>query len=427
MAHLVARNSMRESMHDHRPVSESAAERESARLRALERYDILGTPPEASFDRITRLTKKLFGVPIAIVSFIDGHRQWYKSCEGIATDEVPRESTFCQHVIGDGKPLIVPDATKDPRFRHHAFVANDPHVRFYAGVPLKSDDGHSIGVMCIIDMTPRDEFLPAELEIMEDLGRMVMGALELRLTANKDSLTGALSRRAFKEELQRAAELALRHHHDLSVIALDLDHFKAINDTYGHAGGDLVLSKTIATCTGQLRRTDLIGRLGGEEFVALLPSTGLMSAMQVAEKMRAAVEHQRIVHQGRVIKLTASFGVAGFDYATRDCDTLLERADQALYRAKSAGRNQCMAQAKAADDVVQPRRRVLKAGQILFNARSSTMNCTVRSLSDQGAGLDVSNSSGLPSRFDLLINSDGIDRSCRVMSQSERHLDVSFC
>src|SRR5262245_17283355 len=158
------------------PLSESDLERESARLKALERYDVLGTPPEAAFDRITRLTKKLFGVPIAIVSFIDAHRQWYKASEGVATTEVPREDTFCQHVIANGKPLIVPNATRDSRFSQHPFVINDPRIRFYAGIPLRTDDGHNIGVLCILDMAPRD-FLAPEIEIMEDLAQMVMGAL----------------------------------------------------------------------------------------------------------------------------------------------------------------------------------------------------------------------------------------------------------
>jgi diguanylate cyclase (GGDEF)-like protein len=413
-------------MHHHRPVVDSSAERESARLEALARYDVLGTPPEAAFDRITRLTKKLFTVPIAIVSFIDGHRQWYKSSEGMTIDEVPRQDTFCKHVIAQGKPVIVPDATRDPRFRQHPAVLNDPHVRFYASIPLKTEDGHSIGALCIIDKAPRD-FNAAEVEVMEDLAQMVMGALELRLCANKDSLTRALSRRAFKEEVEHATALALRHHHDLSVIAIDLDHFKAINDTYGHAGGDRVLVEAVQACMGELRTTDIIGRLGGEEFAVLLPNTAQMSAMKAAEKLRAAVEYIRIPMQGRVIKLTASFGVASLDYTTRDADTLLERADEALYDAKAAGRNRCMTRSRPAVEVAQSRRRVLKAGQILFNGRSSTMDCTVRALSDDGAGIDVSSTAGLPNKFDLIIRSDGFEKPCRIVAQSEKHIDVSFC
>jgi len=296
-------------------------EQESARLEALERYDVLDTPPEAAFDRITRLTKKLYGVPVAIVSFIDGHRQWYKASTGLAINEVAREQTFCQHIIADERPLVVQDATKDPKFQHHPFVVNDPNIRFYAGVPIKTHDGHNIGTLCIVDTVPHD-FSSGEIAVMEDLAHVVMEALELRLTANTDSLTGAISRRAFKAEVDHAAALALRHHHDLSVVAFDLDHFKSINDTYGHAAGDAVLKKTVTSCAGQLRNTDLIGRMGGEEFTVLLPNTSQASALQVTEKIRAAVEQQRIVCRDKVIKLTASFGVASFDYNVRDVDTL---------------------------------------------------------------------------------------------------------
>ena len=412
-------------MHHHRPVVDTTAERESARMEALARYDVLGTPPEETLDRITRLTKKLFAVPIAIVSFIDGHRQWYKSSEGMTINEVPRQDTFCKHVIAEGKPVIVPDATQDPRFRQHPAVLNEPHVRFYASIPLKTGDGHSIGALCIIDNAPRD-FNAAEVEVMEDLAQMVMGALDLRLCANKDSLTGALSRRAFKDELERATALALRHHHDLSVIAIDIDHFKTVNDTYGHAAGDRALTEVVRACMGELRTTDIIGRLGGEEFAVLLPNTAQMSAMKAAEKLRSAVAYQRIPVKDRVIKLTASFGVASLDYTTRDVETLLERADQALYDAKAAGRNRCMTRARPPAELAQSRRRVLKSGQILFNGRNSTMDCTVRSLSDDGAGIDVSNTAGLPDKFDLVIRSDGFEKLCRIVAQTEKHIEVAF-
>ena len=408
-------------------IADRTAERESARLKALERYDILGTPPEASFDRITRLTRKLFSVPVAIISFIDGHRQWYKASEGLTCKEVPKEKTFCQHVVAEGKPIIVPDATLDPQFQQNEHVVNDPGVRFYAGIPLTTDDGHHIGVFCIVDTVPR-RFEKAEIEVMQDLAMMAMGALELRLTANKDGLTGALSRRAFKEEVAHAAALALRHHHDLSVVALDLDHFKSINDTHGHAAGDLVLQRTVQCCADQLRSTDLIGRLGGEEFAVLLPNTGRATAIQVAEKMRAAIEHQRILFKDKFIKLSASFGIAWLDYDVRDVETLLERADQALYSAKSAGRNRCTA--PQGSDVIRndvALRRVFKAGQIVFNGRGSTMNCTVRLLSERGARLDVSNSTGVPSRFSLIIKSDDFDRPCRIAAQTEKNIDVHFC
>src|SRR5215207_8333458 len=97
-------------------IAVQSSERENARLTALHELDVLDTPREEAFDRITRLAKKLFNVPTAFLSFMDAHRQWHKAHEGTSTEEAPREHTFCQHLIESGKPLIVPDATKDPRF-----------------------------------------------------------------------------------------------------------------------------------------------------------------------------------------------------------------------------------------------------------------------------------------------------------------------
>lgn len=401
-------------------------EQERARLEALDRFDVLDTPREEAFDRITRLAKKLFGVPVAIVSFIDGHRQWYKSCQGLTGAEAPREHTFCRHVIDDGQPLVVADATKDPRFAQNPYVLTDPGIRFYAGVPLRTGDGHNIGSLCLVDSKPRD-FSDDELDLLVDLAHMAMDELELRLSATKDSLTGALSRRTFKEEVGRATALAIRHHQDLTCIALDLDHFKSINDSFGHAAGDLVLARSVQSLLEQIRETDLLGRIGGEEFAVLLPNTGMEGAMMAAEKMRSALERLNIEFGLQTIRVTASFGVASLDQNTRDVEALLGHADKALYEAKATGRNRCVPWRHPPSEPTTQRRRVLKGGQILFNARTSSMDCTVRSLSEDGAGLDVSSSLGVPRVFDLSIKADHLERSCRIVSQSEKHIEVAFC
>jgi diguanylate cyclase (GGDEF)-like protein len=256
---------------------------------------------------------------------------------------------------------------------------------------------------------------------------MTMDELELRQAATNDSLTGALSRRAFKEEASRATALALRHHNDLSCIALDIDHFKQINDTFGHAAGDVVLAGTVSVCLKYLRDTDLMGRLGGEEFAIVLPNTGATGALTVAEKLRSSIAESAFKVGPEQIHITASFGVASLDPATRDIETLLSHADKALYEAKDAGRNRCVAWRSAVGEIGKQRRRVLKGGKILFNGGASSMDCTVRSLSEEGAGLDVSSSIGVPRRFDLSIPSDDMLKACRVILNSEKHLDVAFC
>lgn len=155
------------------------AAREQARLDALFRYGVLDTPPEASFDRLTRLTKSIFGVSMSTMSFIDGHRQWFKSQQNLGACETDRAPAFCNITIQQPAPLIIPDATADERFAANPFVVGAPHVRFYAGFPLRSSDGHAIGTLCAFDPRPR-AFSRKDDEALADLGGLAMDLLELR-------------------------------------------------------------------------------------------------------------------------------------------------------------------------------------------------------------------------------------------------------
>ncbi len=397
---------------------------ERDRLAALQRFDVLDSPREEPFDRITRLIRSIFGVSTGIVSMIDGHRQWYKSADGSDRSEVPVQDTFCRFPLASGESLVVPDAKADMRFADNPNVTSGG-VGFYAGVPLRTTDGHVIGTVCAIDPQPRD-FSARELKILEDLALITMNELDLRQRATVDVLTGARSRRAFKEEGARAVALASRQHHALACEVLDLDHIKSVNDSFGHAAGDKVLADVIKTCVALLRQSDLIGRLGGEEFAVLLPLTDRTQAIEVAEKLRQAIADLVFNFDGQNLPVTCSFGVAVLDGATPDIESLLERADAALYAAKQAGRNRVVAAEPAPEAIRTNARRVLKAGRIIFNNRASVVNCTVRWMSDEGAGMDVTGSFGIPSRFTLAIRSDGFERPCEVVASTDRHIEVRF-
>ena len=166
--------------------------------------------------------------------------------------------------------------------------------------------------------------------------------------------------------------------------------------------------------------------MGGEEFAALLQNTNRSGAFDVAEKLRAAIERLRFVFGDKEIRVTASFGVVALDPSNRDFKTMLAHADDALYEAKSAGRNRCIIW-KDPNIQVIARRRVLKAGQILFNGRTSVIDCTVRTLSDDGAGLDVISSAMVPRKFELWIKADDFDKPCKIVSHAEKHIEVAFC
>jgi diguanylate cyclase (GGDEF)-like protein len=398
--------------------------RERDRLEALAHYDILDTPSEEAFDRITRLVCRIMKVPMATVTFLDGHRQWFKAREGVASCEDERRIAFCDKTIRQNAPLIVTDASTDPRFASNPLVTGAPHLRFYAGIPLRSSEGQNIGTLCAMGTSPR-AIDPSEIAILSDLASIVMNELELRLLASTDGLTGALARRAFREEAARALALAQRHRHEVSCIAFDLDHFKSINDTHGHAAGDAVLSGSAATCRDLLRQSDLFGRVGGEEFAVLLPHTGRQAALGVAEKLREGIAAQRFDGADEPFTVSASFGIAAAA-PSGDIDALLRAADEALYAAKATGRNRCVVNQTGLSAGSALGRRVLKAGNIVFNGGKSVIDCTVRRLSDDGASLAVISTAGVPDRFKLAIEADAFSRTCQIARKAGTEIDVQF-
>lgn len=401
-------------------------QRERERLLALENLDLLDTPRDEGFDRIVRLIQQVFTVDIGLVSLIDAHRQWYQACSGLSNDEVPREDTFCRYVLDDEQPMVVPDATKDSRFAAHPAVTGDAHIRFYAGVPLKTKAGHTIGTVCAIDRTPRS-FARKDVGVLQELAGAAMDRIELMQTASTDSLTEALTRRAFKRDAEQLIAAALRHKHDLACVVLDIDHFKRVNDTLGHAAGDEVLKAVAATCRANLRASDLFGRLGGEEFAIVLPHIGAEDAMKAAEKLRAEIAATPVSGDFGRLNVTASFGSTALSIVGRDIETLLAQADAAMYRAKESGRNRCVSFASmAAAEGLSARRRVLKAGSIIFNDRRSAIDCTVKTLGVDGAGMTVSSTAGIPPEFTLSIRAEGFETGCTVVSRDRQNLEVAF-
>lgn len=152
---------------------------EKKRLQALLNYQILDTEAEQSFDDFTRLAAYICQTPIALISLIDEKRQWFKARLGLDVRETSRELAFCAHTIIQPEIMIVPDATKDDRFANNELVTESPHIRFYAGAPLITGAGETLGTLCVIDRKPND--LSAEqLSMLTILSRQVMAQLELR-------------------------------------------------------------------------------------------------------------------------------------------------------------------------------------------------------------------------------------------------------
>lgn len=469
---------------DHAP-----AQDETERLQALHRLDILDSDPEPAFDEVVRVATEICGTPAAFVNLLDRDRQWFKAKLGVDADSLPREGAICDALVGMKDLLVVPDTMADPRFRTNRFVQGDPAIRFYAGMPLNTTDGFTVGTLCVTDQVPR-QLDSGQQEALRALGRQVATQMELRskvrelhermaerdraerklrertvlfsafmehspaigfikdvegrflyynkafcerfavsptewidksvfdlfprefaaayhdddlavmtsgiskvieetspgpdgtilywrshkflvqtedgtpllgglcmdvsseqetvlrlralhadlVTANQelaelsvtDALTGLSNRRAFDERLAKEVERG----GNAALILIDLDHFKALNDTYGHLFGDGVLRTTAQLLKSACRGRDCVSRFGGEEFAILLADADAHRALDAAERLRQSVEQHAWKERG----VTASLGITLCSTNKAPAEIIAE-ADFALYQAKASGRN----------------------------------------------------------------------------------------
>jgi diguanylate cyclase (GGDEF)-like protein len=314
---------------------------EPARLAALGRLAVLDTEPEEPFENVVALVRTVLDVPIAAVSLLDEDRQWFKARSGVDATQTARQDSFCTHAIQQRDPLIICDATKDPRFARNPMVTGGPYIRSYAGVPLQTPDGYNVGSLCAIDTKTR-EFSAREIATLSKFARIVVDELELRRIAGRDQLTGTLTRRGFLERAEQELERFRRYDRPATLAVVDIDHFKAINDTHGHPVGDKVLREVADRLCAAARPNDLLGRLGGEEFGLLMPETNAHDALIAAERFRDQISGTLFrPAPGVELKVTASFGVAQLNRAIDDAEAWFAAADQPLYAAKHAGRNCC--------------------------------------------------------------------------------------
>ncbi|MCJ2039090.1 EAL domain-containing protein [Methylobacterium sp. E-041] len=443
---------------------------ESGRLAALDGYAILDTAPEREFDDIVQMAKRIFAIPIALVSFVAANRQFFKARIGMDVCQTDREGSFCTHAIRGYEVMVVPDATLDERFSSSPLVTSGPHIRFYAGAPLITPDGFVVGSFCILDSAPRIDFSNEHRETLEDLARLVMERLEARklklaqldsrkqfesiaavspdaiICANGSNsilfwnkaaevifgytaaeamgqpltiivppplralheaglaravagqptkLVGAVvsvpaCRRdgtEFSIELslshwieggehrfgaiarditdRRRAEERLKHEAEFdhltdianrkvlsermaeagctgsaaTLLLLDLDGFKDVNDSLGHAAGDEVLKTVAKRLVSEVGHAGLVSRLGGDEFAVFLTEIAdPVAATSLCQRLIAIIEEPIEVDE-RSVYVGASGGIAVTHGVAWEPNELLGDTDLALYRAKAEGKS----------------------------------------------------------------------------------------
>ncbi len=185
---------------------------EEARLACLGGLGILDTPPDPAFDRLTRLASRHFGTPVALVSLVDAGRQWFKSRHGLEVAETPRRVSFCAYAILGDAVMVVPDATRDPRFAANPLVTGPPGIRFYAGAPLLAGGGLRLGTFCVIDYRPRRDFGPAFAEDLAEFARLAVREAEAAAArrAEREARAGAERASLAKTKFLAAASHDLR-------------------------------------------------------------------------------------------------------------------------------------------------------------------------------------------------------------------------
>ena len=305
---------------------------ETVRLMTLKSLNILDTPSEDRFDRLARLTMKMFNVPVAMVTLVDEERQWMKSCVGMDPQILPRAISFCGHAILGSEVFVIPDMLLDERFADNPLVL-EQNVRFYAGCPIKSSNGSKLGTLCIVDTVPR-EFTTDECNTLADLAAMVeleIAALEL---ATHDPLTGLLNRRGFTFLAENALNLCIRNKLPACFAFIDLNKFKSINDEFGHQEGDKVLEVFSNFLTESIRDSDIVARNGGDEFVIMFMDTNLEQAQLVLDK----INNKLSVHKKELdipYQIEYSAGLVKFNSEKHNgIEDLLHESDALMYQNK---------------------------------------------------------------------------------------------
>ncbi|WP_222423732.1 GGDEF domain-containing protein [Lysobacter antibioticus] len=344
---------------------------ESARQSALEGYELLDSVPEAAYDDLVRLAATLCDASAAAIALVDNGRIWYKARHGLGETERLRSQSICSQLIADAEPdrlMVIADTAEDPRFAGLGLKLDGRPLRFYAGAPLMSPDGYALGTLCVLDHRPR-ELRAAQRDGVAVIARQVQHLFELRRyaieqrrllsereafalqlesaqadlqrrhellqhSARHDALTGLLNRSALSQLLGSEDAMEPLRNAAYTLLLVDVDHFKQVNDRYGHLLGDRALRAVGDAVAASIREGDVAVRFGGEEFLVVLPGTHLATASEVGERIR-----QRLARASLPFALTVSIGIAGGDPARDRPEQVFDRADRALYRAKAQGRD----------------------------------------------------------------------------------------
>lgn len=310
----------------------------------------IATTPELNI--LTGLVQDVFEAASCAVTIIDEDWQRIASSSGVEAISCPREQSACTHVVHSGRPFIVEDMSGHAYFFDKAYVTGEPHFRFYAGFPLEIDKGMTLGALCILDTKPRslNEHECAEMQRFAQLASALLKLQRknvylqndtdmLRKSALSDPLTRLYNRRALREHAAPVLRRLFAQQQSAGIMLLDMDNFKAVNDTYGHPAGDKLLKQAAERIRSVIRPGDIPVRIGGDEFCIILPSVQNDQQLEtIANRLVEAFRAPFLINETEV---TSAISVGTLLAPQDGCtgEELAHHADKALYAAKMRGRN----------------------------------------------------------------------------------------
>lgn len=328
---------------------------ESRRQKALQALNLLDTPIEERFERITRAARQMLKMPIAAISLVDEARQWFKSVQGLEFCETARADSFCGHAVLGTDTFVVPDARRDERFADNPLVRDEPWIRFYAGHPIRGAGDLPVGTLCVIDRKPRrfgerEQTVLRSLAIAteaEMLSRMP-GEAQRRLVSDFqkqgrngiDSLTRLWGRDAILELLERQFRQARRKGTGIGTLIVNVDGRERIDQAFGYEATDAVIRRTARRLLRTLRPQDAVGRFGGTEFLGVVATGDRAELAAIAQRVRTRIARTPIRAPKGKLSVTVSLGGAWAPASgLRTPGALLDAANYALCNAQSRGGN----------------------------------------------------------------------------------------
>ena len=324
---------------------------ETLQLAEMQVKDLIQTPLEARFNRLVRITRRALDTRVAAISFLNRDGEWFKAVVGWNVSELPPTRSLAATLVGEDGAVAFADMLEHDRTRLHPLVTDSPRFRFCVMHPIRDRFGHTIGAVAAYDTEPRKitaDLLEAIADSAELAQRELLlsdfGGVQQKLLAKLDAsrrqamldeLTRLWNRRGGMLLLEQALEGTSGRETSVGVCVVDVDDFKLVNDRYGHAMGDVVLRKLAAAIVDSIRPGDIACRLGGDEFLLLVPDLNVEQLDAIKERVCRRVQAMVIRTRAGAVRVTVSVGATLVSVgSTASTDELLHRADEAMYEAK---------------------------------------------------------------------------------------------